>query len=243
MKIPYRCMLKVSRILAHKNLGGLALEQKRWMLPITIMLAIGITGCSGNQRSGANERYSDNARPIGYYSNENHSQNRSGFMNDNDGPITEMMDHTFGAEGKMAKEQQSLQLQKRDGNGNPPNPTVPLASHDQNFFKRDNRFSTTDANYHGHLNQDIADTGFYAEPAIHKKLTEKVRKRAAKVANVKKVRSVIYGSSVLISVEIRDKSKEAQTKKEIAKAVAPIVGGRGITVTTDEGTFSSTRTK
>lgn len=219
------------------------MEQKRWMIPITVMLAIGITGCSSNQRSGVNERYSDNARPIGYYSNENHPQNRSGLMNDNDGPITEMMDHTFGAEGKTVKEQQRLQLQKRDANGNPPNPTVPLASHDQNFFNRDNRFSTGDANYHGHLNQNIANTGFYADSAVHKKLTEKVRKRAAKVRNVKKVRSVIYGSSVLISVEIKDKSKETQTKREIAKAVAPVVDGRGVTVTIDDGTFSHTRDK
>ncbi|XJZ26352.1 YhcN/YlaJ family sporulation lipoprotein [Bacillota bacterium Lsc_1132] len=218
------------------------MAREKWIISIVVLFAVGIiTGCSGNQRSGANERYNDNARPIGYYSNENHPQNRSGFLNDNDGPITEMMDHSFGAEGQLAKDQQKRQLQTRDENGNPPNPTLPLASHDQNFFMRDNRFSTSDANYHGHLNQNIANTGFSADSATHQKLTEQVRKTAAKVQNVRKVRSVVYGSSVLISVELIDKRKETQTKKAIQQAVSPYVDGRGVIVTTDDGTFTRMR--
>lgn len=219
------------------------MNRKKWVIPAAVLLAIGISGCSGNQRSGANEQYNDNARPMGYYSNENHKQNRTGFANDNDGPLTEMMDHNLGAEGRMTAEEQNRQLRTKDENGNPPNPTAPLAANDQNFFNRDNRFSTSDANYHGHLNQNIANTGYTADSATHRKLTEQVRGEAAKVKNVKKVRSVVYGSSILISVELKDKSKEAQTKRAVAKAVAPYTDGRGVTVTTDEGTFSRMREK
>ncbi|MGG5254914.1 YhcN/YlaJ family sporulation lipoprotein [Neobacillus sp. SM06] len=219
------------------------MARKIWIIPIVVLLAAGITGCSGNQRSGANEQYNDNARPMGYYSNENHPKNQSGLWNDNDGPLTEMMDHTFGAEGQLAKNQQRRQLQTRDENGNPPNPTVPLASHDQTFFKRDNRFSTGDANYHGQLNQNIANTGFSTDPATHKQLTDQVRLAAEKVQNVRKVRSVIYGSSVFISVELMDQAKAAGTKKAIQKAVSPYVDGRNVDVVTDEGTFTRMRSR
>lgn len=215
------------------------MERKKWMIPIVAILAIGITGCSSNQRTGANEQNNNQARPMGYYSNENHPQNRSGFMSDNDGPITELMDHNLGAEGKLAQDQQTKQLQTRDENGNPPNPTVPLAAHDQNFYKKDNRFSASDANYHNQLTQNINNTGFSTDSVTHQQLTDQVRKQVARVPNVRKIRSVVYGSSLLISVELKDKSKKAQTIKAVQRAVKPYVNGRGITVTADEGTFSS----
>jgi spore cortex protein len=70
------------------------------MVPIAGLLMFGIAGCAGNNRADVNNRYNDNARPIGYYSNENHPNQNSSFFNDDDGPITEMMDHTLGTERK-----------------------------------------------------------------------------------------------------------------------------------------------
>ncbi|MDP4156092.1 MAG: YhcN/YlaJ family sporulation lipoprotein, partial [Bacillota bacterium] len=61
------------------------------------------------------------------------------------------------------------------------------------------------------------------------------------VKNVHDVRSVAYGSSVLISVDLIDKSKAGSTKKAIRKAVEPLVNNRKVTVLTDEGTFSRDR--
>ncbi|WP_449537112.1 YhcN/YlaJ family sporulation lipoprotein [Ferdinandcohnia sp. Marseille-Q9671] len=57
----------------------------------------GLTAC--NTDEGASTYNTDNARPIGYYSNENDRDrtDRNGNVRDNDGPLTEIMDRT-GAE-------------------------------------------------------------------------------------------------------------------------------------------------
>jgi spore cortex protein len=131
-------------------------------------------------------------------------------------------------------------LKTRDKNGNPPNPTVPLAANDQ-FLKKDNRFSTGDVNYHDHLSQNINNTGTATDPKSLGNISERIRQKVLTVKNVQDVRSVAYGSSVLISVDLIDKRKADSTKKAIRNAVQPFVNNRTITVVTDEGTFSRDR--
>jgi len=180
-------------------------------------------------------------RPIGYYSNENHQNNYGNNLYvDNDGPLTEMMDHTLGDEDQVSNSQKKKMLQTRDKNGNPPNPTVPLAANDQ-FLKKDNRFSTGDVNYHDHLSQNINNTGTATDPKNLGEISDRIRQKVLNVKNVQDVRSVVYGSSVLISVDLKDRNKAASTKKAIRKAVQPYVNNRAVTVITDEGTFSRDR--
>jgi spore cortex protein len=211
----------------------------RLLLPFLIILLLAVTGCTGNNRSGANER-NNIARPIGYYSNENHKNDQTGLFADNDGPVTELLDHNLGAENDEADRQKRASLQSRDENGNPPNPTKPLAENDQ-FLKKDNRFSTGDVNYHDHLNQNINNTGFSTDHLTLAKISDKIRSKVSKVPNVKGVRSVVYGSSVLISVDLRDKTKAESTKKAVRRAIKPYLHGRAATVITDEGSFSRDR--
>ncbi len=94
----------------------------------------------------------------------------NGFTTDNDGPMTEMMDHKLGM--KIKTRLKRRQLQTRDKNGNPVNPTKPLAATDRNFFQRDNRFSTSDMNYHGHLNKKIGYDGNSNESKISRQCHE-----------------------------------------------------------------------
>ncbi|WP_442595197.1 YhcN/YlaJ family sporulation lipoprotein [Neobacillus sp. D3-1R] len=209
---------------------------KRYLaLPLSAVMAMGLVGCGNNDEAGVQNR-NNAAQPMGYYSNENHGGNGNArVLNDNDGPITEMMDHTYGTEGTRNVRQTGA------GNGNPANPTVPLANTDQNFYKRDNRFSRSDANYHGHLNDNTkkARSSYYT--AYEGELTEKIGNVTGTVSNVEDVRSVTYGSNVLIAVDLTDYSREAQTKRDIEEAVQPYLRGRSVTVVTDEGTFSRLR--
>ncbi len=116
-------------------------------------MSIGLAGC-GNDESAVQDRNTERAQPFGYYSNENHHNGGNvQILDDNDGPITEMMDHTLGTEGTNDRRQI---LDVKDENGNPGNPTLPLAENDRNFFERDNRFSRSDANYHGQLDGNQA---------------------------------------------------------------------------------------
>lgn len=220
--------------------GVFRLNKKIGLTSILIISLIGTVGCAENNRSGANNR-NDVSRPMGYYSNENHQNNYgSNLFVDNDGPLIEWMDHTLGDEDRVSNSQKKNSLQTRDENGNPPNPTVPLADQDQ-FLKKDNRFSTGDVNYHDHLSQNINNTGSSTDQQSLGKITDQIRQRVQTVKNVQAVRSVSYGSHVLISVDLTDNSKEKATKKAIQKAVKPYVNNRTVTVITDDGTFSRDR--
>lgn len=67
----------------------------------TTVLLMGMTGCGANEEAGQDGEGSGKTLPIGYSSNENHGKGGNAILNEeNDGPITEMMDHTFGTEGK-----------------------------------------------------------------------------------------------------------------------------------------------
>lgn len=220
--------------------GVFRLNKKQLLTPLLVISLFGAAGCAGNNRTGVNERSNDNVRPIGYYSNENHQNDSTGFFADNDGPLTEMMDHSLGAEDQVTDSQKRRSLQTRDENGNPPNPTKPLAANDQ-FLKKDNRFSTGDVNYHDQLSQNLNNTGKTTDPQALGRISDRIRQKVMTVNNVQDVRSVVYGSSVLISVDLIDKSRAAATKKAIRKAVQPYVNNRAVTVISDEGTFSRDR--
>ncbi|MCL6571598.1 MAG: YhcN/YlaJ family sporulation lipoprotein [Bacillus sp. (in: Bacteria)] len=218
------------------------MNKKQWMIPLAAAVMVGLAGCTGdNNRAGVNEKNTNPARPIGYYSNENHTNKGNELFRDDDGALTEIMDHTLGDEDKVTNEQNRKQLQKRDKNGNPVNPTVPLAGKDTNFFQRDNRFSMSDTNYHGHLSRNIGNTGVTTDPNFQDNFSNKVRKKVAEINNVQAVRSVAYGNTVIVAVTLVDSSKAAVTKKAIKNAVKPYANGRPVTVVTDEGTLGSDR--
>jgi spore cortex protein len=215
---------------------------KKWIvLPLSAVMTIGLAGCGNNEEAGGQNRTNNTAQPMGYYSNENHKGNAT-IVNDNDGPITEMMDHTYGSERNNRNNGTNnvSQVNNRTDNGNPANPTRPLANNDR-MLAHDNRFSNGDANYHGHLNDNTnkARSSYYN--AYEGELTDKIGQVTGKVNNVEDVRSVSYGSNVLIAVDLTDYSKEEQTKRDIAQAVQPYLRGRSVTVVTDEGTFSRIR--
>lgn len=208
------------------------------MIPLSAVMMIGLAGCNtDNNRAGVNVGKNNLARPMGYYSNENHPNNQYGFLRDNDGAFTEMMDHTLGNEDEIANEQKRRQLQTRDENGNPKNPTTPLAATDRHFFLKDNRFSRSDINYHGHLNKNIGNTGEATDKYVQDSVTNKIRNKVVNIDNVRTVRSVAYGNTVLVSVKLFDRDREADTKRAIINAVQPMVNGKTVTVITDEGTI------
>lgn len=222
-------------------MGVFLLDKRITLIPLTSLLVIGLAACNGNDEAAVQGRNTNAAQPLGYYSNE--KGNEVDVMDDREGPVTEIFDHNFGKEGRVAEEQRRMRIQSRDENGNPPNPTVPRADHDHNFFQRDNRYSRGDLNYHGHLD-DKRGSGkarVYRNTEQDEKLARKVKEAAASVDNVDKVRSLLFGTEVEIAVSYKDKSLEKQTKKEIEKAVRPYLEGRELRIIRDEGTFSRSR--
>jgi spore cortex protein len=212
------------------------------MIPLSAAVMLGLAGCANdNDRAGGNDKNNNGLRPVGYYSNENHPNSDNDLFRDDDGAFTEMMDHTLGDEDQVINERNSRKLQERDGNGNPPNPSKPLASRDRNFFQRDNRFSTSDMNYHGHLNVKNGKAGVATDPHFQDNFSNKIRNKVAAIPNVQAVRSVGYGNTIIVSVELHDDNQAPETKRAIHRAVEPYANGRTVTVITDEGTIGRDR--
>lgn len=221
--------------------GVFRLNKKSLLLPIAGLMTLGLAACGNNDEAAVQDRYTEKTQPLGYYSNENHRNGNARILGDNDGPVFEMMDHTFGDEPHDNRNRRTQVLQVRDENGNPGNPTTPLAKYDRNFFERDNRFSTSDANYHGHLDDNTRQPRSSYYTAYEGELADKIGDVTASVKNVNDVRSVVYGSDVLIAVDLNDYMREEETKRNISRAVQPYLKGRSVTVVTDEGTFSRIR--
>ena len=208
---------------------------KQWMIPLSALLAVGLSGCTNDDRAAMDKDHKNMGQPIGYYSDENHKNGSNGMPGDNDGPFTEIMDHNLGIENQANNEERRKQFSERDENGNPPNPTKPLANRDKNFFQRDNKFSTSDANYHGHLNQRLGNTGTTTDPEQQDKVTERIKSKVADVDNVQQVRSVLYGNSVMVSVKLANGDRAEETRRAIQDAVKPLAGGRSVQVIFDDG--------
>ncbi|WP_462412359.1 YhcN/YlaJ family sporulation lipoprotein [Neobacillus sp. Marseille-QA0830] len=214
------------------------MNKKRWMIPFSVLMLSGAAGCANNDEIGRNRVDNNGGRPLGYYSNENHSDKNYEVLRDNDGPMVDFLDHTFGDEDQ---ENTRNKLQTKDENGNPYNPTKPLAKTDRNFFQRDNRFSTSDMNYHGHLNKQIGNAGVSTSPGYQENVTDNIRNKVADVDNVRSIRSVSYGNTITVSVKLQDDSKAADTKRAIQDAVKPYANGRQVQVIFDEGSLGRDR--
>jgi spore cortex protein len=222
-------------------MGVFCLDKRIALIPLTSLLVLGLTACNGDDEAQTQGRNTNSVQPLGYFSNE--KGNEVDVMDDHEGGLTEIFDHNFGKEGKVARDQKRMRLQSRDENGNPPNPTVPRADHDHNFFQRDNRYSRGDLNYHGHLD-DARGSGkarVYRNTEQDERLARKISSTVEAVDNVDKVRSMLFGKQVEIAVSYKNDSLEKQTKKEIEKAVKPYLEGRELRIIKDEGTLSRTR--
>ncbi|AGK55061.1 YhcN/YlaJ family sporulation lipoprotein [Bacillus sp. 1NLA3E] len=217
------------------------MNKKSLLLPIAGFISIALAGCSNNGESAGQARHVQKTQPLGYYSNEKHHNGNARILDDNDGPVTEIMDHSFGSEGKYERNQESRILQVRDENGNPENPTKPLATKDRNFFQKDNRYSTSDVNYHGHLDGKQRKLRSTNDTVYEVRLADKIDGVAATIPNVQDVHCVVYKNNVLVAVDVADVSKEAQTRQKVLQAVQPYLKGRSVNIVTDEATFSRIR--
>jgi spore cortex protein len=197
-----------------------------------------MAACNTQDEEATPKRYEDTYEPLGFFSNEGHANERN---ERNDGPLTEWMDHSFGAEGQAIQEHKRKYLSQKDEYGNPKNPSKPLANYDKSFFERDIRFPRGDANYHGHLDDQSQRPRSSYYNAYEGELSEQIADVTASVPNVEDVRAVAYGTDILIAVDLADESKQSTTLATIRQKVTPYLHGRTVTVVTDEGTFSRVR--
>jgi len=98
------------------------LKKKLLTLSTAALMMGGLVGCGADDNNFQTQN-DDDARPLGYYSNENNSrnltnENRNRYrINDNDGPLTEIMDRTGNDEDNNTRNRNNnTTLRNRDDN-------------------------------------------------------------------------------------------------------------------------------
>lgn len=107
-------------MLKTKDKGEFALMKwNKAAAPLTLTFML-LAGCGNTNQDLDNDGKAE-SMPLGYYSNERHEQESTGNARvlgnqDNDGPLTEALDHTFGSEGKQNRADTSNNLNARTEN-------------------------------------------------------------------------------------------------------------------------------
>ncbi|MCH1626545.1 YhcN/YlaJ family sporulation lipoprotein [Ferdinandcohnia quinoae] len=194
----------------------------------------GLTACNNNDHGAMETKsYNDNARPIGYYSNEgmNDRTDRNGNayrVDDNDGPLTEIMDRT----GNNNNDNRIFNNNRNNNAG---------IMNDRNTNRVRNDGNDADLNYHGHLNDNnarVRSAGYYNN--YDGKLAKKIANRASKVANVDDARVLVTKDNIIVAVDTSD-NNDNNVKNDVRKAVQSLANGKNINIITDEGTFTRVR--
>lgn len=201
------------------------MKKKLAVFPIAAVMSFGLIGCGANNQSASQDGYTDTFEPVGYYSNENHQKNNGGNARlldgaDNDGPMVEWMDHTYGLEGQDTNRYDQITGLNQD-----------LTQRKQNrLFHRD------DQNFHGHLGYDQkrARSSYFVN--YDGNLVEKINS-AAKVENVEGVKSIVQGDQVLIALKLKDSKKERETVEKVQRAVQPYLNGKISRVVTNPSLY------
>lgn len=173
-------------------------------------LSVCLTGC-GISDEEANNKEINNAKPMGYYSNEHHERNNGGNARildneDNDGPLVEMMDHTLGEEGQT---------------------DISTVQNVNNH--RQKRAS---------INEEMTNRGNRMDVAYDNQLAKNIDQKSASVKNIKDAHSLVYGNNVVLAVQMYDQSEIDATKKRLEKKIKPYVDNKSISIVTDQGIFS-----
>ncbi len=245
MKAPFSCQYINEQFIALVCIvvGGISLNKKLMIFPIMVAMSFSLVGCGTNDESAEQDQNRNGMQPVGYYSNENHEGNRGGNATildgtDNDGPITEMMDHSFGLEGENVRNESSNRQVRTSPNGI----DTTNVSDTGNRTEGNQLFSRDDYNYHGHLGQNTrkVESQYYYE-AYEGHLVEKINNAVAKVKNVNDVQTVIHGNNALIAVKLANGNRENATIAAIQRTVQPLLNGKTSKILTDASSFSRLR--
>lgn len=228
-----------------KSLKGVFPLRKQFLtFSATALLLGGLVGCNTNEGAMDNN---ENVRPFGYYSNEgNNEQNGNAYtLDDNDGPLTEMMDRN--TRNNRTHNTRYGTLNRNDRNKGDNNREGTIKGNDRERYiigddgDKDNHHGSNDLNYHGHLNDGdntARSTGYYNN--YDGNLAERISNRAEGIDNVDEARAVVMGDNILVAIDTNDRNDD-NVRKEVQSAVQPLAKGKNINVVTDEGTFSRVR--
>lgn len=215
---------------------------------LSFACAASLTACNTNEEAGM-QRYNDSTRPVGYYSNErdmrmvNRAETNGNaiLMNDNDGPVTEIMDRTTRDDGIRNGET----LNVRNGItriNNMSRPTQPYSEQTEGLFYSNARIGgENDRNYHGHLNSTKAPAKTSYYEGKDGNFLEDVISRAEKVRGVDDARALIDGNRMLVAINT-DEPDTAGIENRVRRELRDVAGTYEVYVRANDGVYNTVRT-
>ena len=111
----------------------------------------------------------------------------------------------------------------------------------QGLYNKDDAYSTSDRNYHGHESKPLKAKSSYYN-SYEGSLADRVNGVANKVEPVSDARTIIMQDEMLVALLLDDYSQANDVKQRIKKEIGPLTNGRTLYVTTDEGVYFRTMT-
>lgn len=191
----------------------------------------GLAACA-NGADNDHPRYSNTARPIGYYSTERFAD-----------------EYRYGRYGTNTANYDNNYILSRRGpatdffadNDRMRTPGTTRFDADAPVLPLDTDFGDGSRNYHGHLNSMEGE----ANPSYYRRydgrLAEAVSRRADAVKGVNGARALVYRDHVLVAISTDAKHAD-RVKRLVAQAVAPYTKGKHVRVVTNPSMYNRVRT-
>lgn len=215
---------------------------------LSFACAASLTACNTNEEAGM-QRYNDSTRPVGYYSNERDMRmvdraERNGnaiLMNDNDGPVTEIMDRTTRDDGVRNGEILNVRNGINRMNTMSQDPTLPYGHQRDGLFYGSARLGAdNDVNYHGHLNSTNAPAKTSYYEGKDGDFLQDIVNRVEKVKGVEDARVLKDGNRMLVAVDA-NASDSALLENEIRQQLSDVDKTYNLQVKVDDGIYNSAR--
>ncbi|QFT90028.1 Sporulation cortex protein CoxA precursor [Bacillus sp. THAF10] len=208
------------------------------------LLLGGLTGC-GQKESATDNRYYEETSPIGYYTSEHNpyvnndrsrgekeEQGNARVMEDNDGPLNEILDRSvIWDERRVRRDRDDVgNVRNRGNNGG----YLGVGYHN-------NHYSQTDKYYHRQDNglRPVGNPSYYN--MYDGRFSERLVNRAMQVDGVKDAGALINDNEVLVAVDVKNGADESDVKRQVKRALNPLVKNKELNVTTNQSAYNSVR--
>lgn len=109
------------------------------------------------------------------------------------------------------------------------------------LYDKDDAYSESDRNYHGHESKQLHPRSSYYN-AYEGKLVDRINAQATDVDSVIDSRAIVMKDEILVALLLDDYDQATEAKQAVRKEIGPFTKGRTIYVTTDEGIYYRTMT-
>ncbi len=200
-----------------------------------VMLASTLAACN-TTNDAANDRYDNNMRPIGYYTDDN-DNTRRGFMgnrsNDNNRGFF------FGTNANRAEDGiNRRQSPFMDGNDQVNNrnegPLTDMMDRDDH-----DQFGNNPQNYNRRATfENRGNVGYY--DGTDRQLARKISERVKAIKGIRDARTIVYGNQIVVGVNSKADNNKGIDKK-VKAAIRDIAQTQNVTVVTDNKMFERIR--